>query len=151
MGRGAHLGRFWRSLEAGEDSEDTDESSESEEMEEQGECNFSEEEEEEVRIERDKETPKKRDTPYFRDGKKLELPTGWVEFLVPMGRPAPGRGGIALNAGDIRNVLKKIAGGVDQMQKVISFHFVKGEGDLHVKEEWMEEREMEGAKEAGQN
>ncbi len=58
-----------------EDSEDTDESSQSVEMEKEDECNFSEEEEE-VRVERDIENPKKRDAPYFRDGKKLELPTG---------------------------------------------------------------------------
>ncbi len=72
-----------------------------------------------------------------------------MEFLVPMGRPAPGRGGIALDAGDLRNVLKKIAGVVDQMQKVISFRFVRGEGVLDVKEEWMEKREIEGAMKEG--
>jgi hypothetical protein len=135
-------------LETGEDSDSTEWSLEPGEMEEEDECNFSEEEEE-VRVEKEIQNPKKREAPYFRDGKKLELPTRCVEFLVPTGRPASGRGGIALNAGDIRSVLQKISDGVDQAQKIISFRFVRGEGVLDVKEEWVEEKEIEGAMKEG--
>jgi hypothetical protein len=61
------------SLETGEDSDSTEWSLEPGEMEEEDECNFSEEEEE-VRVEKEIQNPKKREAPILEMGRSWSSP-----------------------------------------------------------------------------